>query len=110
LSKKAEADIAGARRVHAQFNAIGASPDDFPAATLDFLLRNADVIYGIADCAPEVSPADWETFAEKTAFRTVKDARWTVRLLTDQLEAWQKVVELHSPKGAFTIVAPVFKN
>lgn len=59
ISEQAMTALRNADRTHVNINALGARVVDFPPSTLAFLLRNADRIYGIADCC-DMEPGHWE--------------------------------------------------
>jgi hypothetical protein len=58
LSEQAKGAILASDVVHVEINSLDAGPAAFPPATLDFLLRNADRIYGMVDCGP-AEPGYW---------------------------------------------------
>jgi hypothetical protein len=108
-SDKAKDALLCADIVHVDIHALNAAPSDFPPATLGFLLSNADRIYGIADCCA-ATPGYWETLIESMTFPKLEDGRFTVRLLASDPEPWEELIALHSPKGAFCIASPIYRE
>jgi hypothetical protein len=109
LSGQAKSALLCADVVHVEIGALNAAPSEFPPATLGFLLSNADRIYGIADCCA-ATPGYWETLIESTTFPKLEDGRFTVRLLASGPAPWEELVALHSPKGAFCIASPIYRE
>jgi hypothetical protein len=106
LSERAKGALLAADSVRVHINALDATADEFAPATLAFLLRNADRIYGIVDCCREVQPGYWEKLIETVP--DIETGRWTVRLLASDPSSWEARVELHSPKGLFCLTSPIY--
>jgi hypothetical protein len=107
ISEQAIAVLRGADIVHVEINALDASADAFPPATLEFLLRNADRIYGMIDCG-QGEPRYWEQLLGGMAFPKLDGGRWVVRLLAGEPSSWEERIQLHSPKGPFELVSPIY--
>ena len=88
---------------------LGAGVVDFPPATLAFLLRNADRIYGIADCC-DVKPGHWERVLDELPLPSLDGGRFVVRLLANNPAEWDEILELHGPRGPFCLTSPIYKG
>jgi hypothetical protein len=111
LSERARGALLGADKVRVHINALDAGADEFAPNTLDFLLRNASLIYGIVDCDRVAPPNGWEKFTETIAFPDeIEAGRWTVRLLASDPSSWEERIELHGPKGSFCLLSPIYRG
>jgi hypothetical protein len=108
LSERAKSALLGADFVHVHINALDATADAFAPDTLDFLLRNASLIYGVVDCCREAQPGYWEQSLETVAFPEIETSRWTISLLSNDPSSWEERIELHSPKGLFCLTSPIY--
>jgi hypothetical protein len=109
ISEQAMTALRNADRTHVNINALGASVLDFPPATLAFLLRNADRIYGITDCC-NLDPRYWEKVLDEMTFPDLESGRFVVRLLANDPAEWDEILELHGPRGPFCLVSPIYKG
>jgi hypothetical protein len=109
ISEQAMTVLRNADRTYVSINALNASVLDFPPTTLAFLLRNADRIYGIADCC-DMEPGHWEKVLDELTLPSVDDGRFVVRLLANDPAEWDEILELHGPRGPFCLTSPIYKG
>jgi len=106
LSEQAKCALLASDVVHVEIESLNARPDDFPPATLEFLLRNADRVYGMVDCGP-AEPDYWPKLIESMDFPSLEGGRWVVRLLASEAAPWEARVALRGYLGPFALSSPV---
>jgi hypothetical protein len=108
FSEQDKDKLLGADLVRVRINAFDVPASEYAPATLEFLLRNASLIYGVVDCCTDVSSDWWGSFMDTVAFPALETDRWTVRILANEPHSWEERIELHSPKGLFCLTSPIY--
>ncbi len=108
FSEQYKSRLLGADLVRVQIDAFDVPASEYPPNTLDFLLRNATTIYGVTDCCPDVGNDWWLALMETVAMPDLAENKWTVRLLANEPYSWEDKINMHSPKGLFSLTSPIY--
>jgi hypothetical protein len=90
---------------------VPAKATDYPADTLAFLVRNADLICAmVVDCREDEPPDEIEKIFAAFDTKETEDSRWAIRLFTDEPWSWGDHIALHRTKGAVCLASPIYKT